>query len=129
MLVSQTLMTQQNRDPLFGDIVSTPWGSIAIMNNSRHIVKVQFVSRSESDKFDLYPNDLSNKIVLQLCEYFDARRKTFSLPIKLTGSAFQVAVWQQLSKISWGTTCSYGGNGQSNRTSQGRSSSWFGKSL
>lgn len=44
----------------------------------------------------------------QLEEYFAGRRRTFDLPLAPRGTEFQCAVWQQLGKIPYGETCSYG---------------------
>lgn len=44
----------------------------------------------------------------QLDEYFVGERKTFSLPLKPQGTAFQMQVWDTLTKIPYGQTRSYG---------------------
>ena len=43
----------------------------------------------------------------ELEEYFDGRRKKFTLPLDLAGTPFQKSVWAQLQKIPYGGTCSY----------------------
>ncbi len=43
----------------------------------------------------------------QLVEYFAGKRKTFDLPLKPTGTEFQLQVLEELQKIHYGTTCSY----------------------
>lgn len=40
--------------------------------------------------------------------YFRGERKDFSLPVFLSGTAFQRAVWREIQKIPFGETCSYG---------------------
>ena len=44
----------------------------------------------------------------QLQEYFDGRRTRFDLPLKLTGTEFQVSVLRALQDIPYGDTVSYG---------------------
>ena len=44
----------------------------------------------------------------QLLEYFENRRRTFDLPLRPTGTPFQLQVWQLLREIPWGTTTRYG---------------------
>lgn len=44
----------------------------------------------------------------QLEEYFDGRRRSFELELELTGSGFDVTVWQALREIPYGETISYG---------------------
>jgi AraC family transcriptional regulator of adaptative response/methylated-DNA-[protein]-cysteine methyltransferase len=43
----------------------------------------------------------------QMNEYFAGDRKDFDLPLKMIGSDFQVAVWNQLQSIPYGQTISY----------------------
>ena len=44
----------------------------------------------------------------QLDEYFDGTRTAFDLPFRLYGTPFQVEVWEQLRRIPYGETISYG---------------------
>ena len=44
----------------------------------------------------------------QLQEYFDGSRTDFDLPLKLTGTEFQVSVLRALQEIPYGETVSYG---------------------
>jgi len=44
----------------------------------------------------------------QLMEYFSGKRKTFDLPLKLKGTEFQLRVLQELQRIPYGETSSYG---------------------
>lgn len=44
---------------------------------------------------------------IQLKEYFEGRRKIFSLPLITPGSKFQQDVWKELQNIQYGTTRSY----------------------
>lgn len=45
---------------------------------------------------------------LQLEEYFAGKRKKFDLPLHLRGTQFQNQVWNELKKIPYGETRSYG---------------------
>lgn len=44
----------------------------------------------------------------QLLEYFAGERKEFDLPLALEGTEFQLSVLQELQRIPYGTTTSYG---------------------
>lgn len=44
----------------------------------------------------------------QLAEYFAGDRRSFDLPVALRGSDFQEAVWEELSRIPFGETRTYG---------------------
>ena len=43
----------------------------------------------------------------QLDEYFAGHRRTFDLPLDLTGTPFQQRVWKQLARVPYGVTASY----------------------
>jgi len=44
----------------------------------------------------------------QLCEYLEGRRRAFELPVRLSGTPFQMRVWRALQRIPYGETRSYG---------------------
>lgn len=44
----------------------------------------------------------------QLGEYFDGKRQVFELPLKLNGTEFQLQVLEELTRIPYGETTSYG---------------------
>ena len=43
----------------------------------------------------------------ELAEYFDGRRKEFTVPLNAPGTLFQQAVWKELRNIPYGSTRSY----------------------
>ena len=45
----------------------------------------------------------------ELEEYFDGRRRQFTVPLASHGTEFQRAVWKELRRIPYGTTVSYAG--------------------
>lgn len=47
------------------------------------------------------------RTVSQLAEYFTGKLEEFDIPFDIEGTPFQKQVWQQLSKIPFGKTCSY----------------------
>jgi methylated-DNA-[protein]-cysteine S-methyltransferase len=44
----------------------------------------------------------------QLAAYFEGRLRSFDLPLDLAGTPFQLGVWQELQRIPYGHTMSYG---------------------
>ena len=44
----------------------------------------------------------------QLDEYFAGDRTNFDVPVRLTGTPFQRAVWGELERLGWGEAISYG---------------------
>lgn len=47
------------------------------------------------------------KLNVQLAEYFDGKRRDFTLPLVFPGTPFQVKVWSALRDIPFGQTISY----------------------
>ncbi len=50
---------------------------------------------------------LTDKAHSQLCEYFEGKRKDFTIPYKLVGTEFQKQVWHALCNIPYGEVRSY----------------------
>jgi len=48
------------------------------------------------------------EVIRQIEAYFDGKLKDFDLPLILDGTAFQLLVWNNLRKIPYGETVSYG---------------------
>ncbi len=44
----------------------------------------------------------------ELDEYFAGARTVFDVPVKLEGTPFQLTVWNELAKVGYGVTMSYG---------------------
>jgi AraC family transcriptional regulator, regulatory protein of adaptative response / methylated-DNA-[protein]-cysteine methyltransferase len=53
-------------------------------------------------------NDHLNDLRRELSEYFSGKRKAFSVALSFTGTDFQKSVWDELMRIPYGTTRSYG---------------------
>lgn len=63
-------------------------------------------ARAVGDRADEHP--LLVEAVLQLQTYFAGQLKEFRLPLAPGGSAFQGRVWEELQRIGYGETASYG---------------------
>jgi methylated-DNA-[protein]-cysteine S-methyltransferase len=78
----------------------TPLGEIWIAEEENFIVNIKYkidVSSVEKKETMLIKNTYQ-----QLIEYFNGKRKTFDIPIKLTGTTFQQQVWAALQTIPYG---------------------------
>lgn len=53
-------------------------------------------------------NDVLDVAVTQLEEYFAGTRTDFDVPVRLSGTEFQRAVWSELSELPFGSVISYG---------------------
>ena len=54
------------------------------------------------------PSSLTDLAAQQLREYFGGTRNAFTFPIRLHGTDFQKAVWEELGRIPYGETRTYG---------------------
>lgn len=54
------------------------------------------------------PSPVLEQAAQELAEYFEGERKEFTVPLAPEGTAFQKRVWEELRKIPYGETASYG---------------------
>lgn len=52
-------------------------------------------------------NPVLEQVKQEMQEYFDGKRKVFTVPLDRRGTEFQLAVWKQLQRIPYGSTVSY----------------------
>lgn len=97
-------------DNLFVARLSSPVGPLFLAASEKGLVRLEFQDRMQKMKsgFELTEDETSlAPYVLELNEYFDGKRREFSLPLDLRGTAFQLACWHSLLKIPYGETRSY----------------------
>lgn len=78
--------------------------SLYLVATETHLINIQF---TQPQKALLQTTELLSMATIQLDEYFQGKRTTFSLPFKLTGTPFQLTVWKELQNIPYGQTTSY----------------------
>lgn len=78
--------------------------SLYLVATETYLINIQF---TQPQKALLQTTELLSMATIQLDEYFQGKRTTFSLPFKLTGTPFQLAVWKELQNIPYGKTTSY----------------------
>jgi len=101
---------------LFWKEMESPIGSIFIGWTENGLVEVDFIEKRSLKQIlaDLREegfeplSGLSAKPADQLTEYFEGRRWSFSCKLEVYGSPFQRKVWNELLKIPYGMTKSYG---------------------
>ncbi len=83
----------------------SPVGILEIEEADNYIIKLSIVEpgnkKPESD------STLLMEAVRQLDEYFLGKRFIFELPLKQSGTPFQLKAWEYLSTIPYGETVSY----------------------
>ncbi len=89
----------------------SPIGPIMLAGCEKGIQQIVFNSEKKAQQpqahWDNNPEPFT-QARKQLDEYFAGTRRDFELALAPHGTAFQQQVWQQLSKIPYGKTCSYG---------------------
>lgn len=85
--------------------VASPIGLVEACGTADGVVSVGFVEDArDSSRGDARPVDAC---VAQLAEYFEGRRRDFTVPLQPRGTAFQRRVWGALTSIPFGSTVTY----------------------
>jgi len=94
-------------------IVESPIGPLTILSDGEGLtglyMNVHKYGPSQTDGWRLSPeNPVVSETARQLREFFLGTRLEFDLPLNASGTEFQRRCWQQLSRIPYGETWSYG---------------------
>jgi len=93
-------------------IVDSPIGPLRVVAQRGAIIAIDFdgqpppPGRPDGDRVDADP--LLVEARRQLDAYFDKQLREFDLPLQPSGTTFQQQVWEQLTKVPYGETVSYG---------------------
>lgn len=83
-------------------------GLLGIKENGTNITEIYFGKDEIPNNMEPKETPLIKEAMNQLEEYFEGKRKSFDLPFEAKGTEFQRSVWNELLKIPYGETCSYG---------------------
>lgn len=83
-------------------------GPLGIKDDGKNIVEIFFSKEEVAKDLELKETPLIKATMEQLEEYFQGKRKDFDIPMEARGTEFQKSVWNQLLKVPYGETCSYG---------------------
>lgn len=103
--------------------IASPIGRIEIVGDGTAIVSVAIErdGRLPADHIPESRDPIVDAGAIQLAEYFAGDRTAFDLPVRLPGTRFQRAVWEQLVRLAFGEVVSYGELGRrTGRRSAGR---------
>lgn len=96
---------------IYTSFVETPLGMLEITANDEFVCAVNFRDSSKRKTFSLPESEEKSDVLLlcisQLGEYFEGKRKEFSVPIQQVGTEFQQSVWGKLTTIPYAKTISY----------------------
>ncbi|GGY25981.1 methylated-DNA--[protein]-cysteine S-methyltransferase [Paludibacterium paludis] len=86
-------------------VIEAPFGRLGVRTDSEHVREIRFLDRSEALRAPTSP--VAVETVRQLEQYFLDADFRFSVPIELTGTPFQVRVWERIARIPKGQTITY----------------------
>ena len=89
----------------------TPIGELLLAGEADSLSMIGFpkgAMRRDPEADWIYNEEPFDKACSQLAEYFSGERKTFDLPLLLSGTEFQVSVLEALQEIPYGETATYG---------------------
>lgn len=103
--------------------IESPIGRIEIVGDGAAVTSLS-IERDGMLPHDDLPESsdaVLDRAADQLEQYFAGRRRDFDVPVNLAGTAFQLAVWEQLVDLEWGEVVSYGDLGRgTGRATAGR---------
>lgn len=90
---------------------NSPIGKLLLVGKDGVLEELHFPNSAGQNKpFEECQHDEQcfKTVIKQLSEYFAGHRQMFELKLAPRGTAFQESVWQELRKIPYGQTVSYG---------------------
>jgi len=90
-------------------VIDSPVGRLRVVATGEALARIDFLGGDPGriDRAAKLPPMLA-KTLRELADYFDGRRREFSVPLAPAGTAFQRDVWDSLLAIPFGATTSYG---------------------
>jgi methylated-DNA-[protein]-cysteine S-methyltransferase len=86
-----------------------PWGFLLVEEQGGALTRVQCLRPEERETSAVSESTpLLREACAQLDAYFEGRLRRFDLPLSPQGTQFQRRVWEELRRIGWGSTRSYG---------------------
>lgn len=91
-------------------LMDSPFGPVCVAGTNTGLVRVDFQHGDRPVRLAVGWQEapgLLEPALHQLQEYFQGQRRSFTLPLAPPGTPFQQRVWQELQRISFGTTLTY----------------------
>jgi methylated-DNA-[protein]-cysteine S-methyltransferase len=86
--------------------LKSPVGTLTLVSNGDDLVGL-YLDTYQPPTAERGETPVLLRTAAQLEQYFSGTRSRFDLPLKPTGTPFQRAVWNALTQIPFGATCSY----------------------
>jgi methylated-DNA-[protein]-cysteine S-methyltransferase len=100
--------------PRLSHVVSSPIGRLLLLGDGHALTSLWMIdadrhtARSATEDGLTPSPEAFREVAAQLEAYFAGDLKEFTVPLAPSGTPFQLAVWTELTKISYGSTVSYG---------------------
>jgi methylated-DNA-[protein]-cysteine S-methyltransferase len=98
--------------PRLSHIVSSPIGRLLLLGDGHALTGLWMIdAERHTDRGEARLTrspEAFREVEAQLAAYFAGDLKEFTVPLAPSGTAFQLAVWTELTKIPYGSTVSYG---------------------
>ncbi|MFF3378991.1 methylated-DNA--[protein]-cysteine S-methyltransferase [Streptomyces sp. NPDC002680] len=92
-------------------VIDSPYGALTLVADDGVLCGLYMVDqrhRPPEENFGARDDTPFGETVDQLKAYFEGELKEFTLRLRLSGTEFQRSVWEQLCRIPYGETRSYG---------------------
>lgn len=86
-------------------VIDTPLGAMLLEADEIGITRAEFTWLEGLP--EATSNSTLNQCALELTEYFNEKRMFFTVPLSLSGTEFQLSVWNKLQEIPYGETTTY----------------------
>ena len=98
-----------NKQIQYIDYFHSPIGILRLKASEKALVSIDFTNLQLSDLSNepLIQNDVLELTKQELNEYFIGNLHQFTIPLEPNGTDFQKMVWNQLTKIEYGSAISY----------------------
>lgn len=88
-------------------VIDSPVGPLTLIANENALLSLTW-GKSSGDFVQDRDHPILSETERQLKEYFSGKRTAFDIPLAPEGTDFQKRVWEELSKIPYGQTITYG---------------------
>lgn len=103
-LIILFMQVEERKETMKTAIYHSPFGDMELSYEEGGVISLRMAE--EGTKGEV-PFGLALTVFRELDEYFQGRRKTFDIPCRTHGTAFQEKVWAALREIPYGETRSY----------------------
>jgi methylated-DNA-[protein]-cysteine S-methyltransferase len=122
-LTPRSPLHKQPANPIGLLTIDSPMGRIALRGDDDAVTHLEIATdgRLSTDDTADHPTPALLMASRELNEYFSGSRTSFTVPVRLSGTAFQQAIWHELRRIPFGAVRGYGELGKATgRATAGR---------